>query len=118
MTDVVFTPSLNGPRRVVFLTAHAAGCTGEPALTKKAQCEATVGAGRVACVDGAAAALVRVPRNVDVRHLSFRFPDTDTFFEGADDDRTLTGPATIAVPPVAGPLPCGLATATCASKID
>ena len=30
-------------------------------------------------------------------HLRFRFPDTDAFADGPDDDRTLTGPVTIAV---------------------
>jgi hypothetical protein len=46
--------------------------------------------------------------------LRFRFPDTDALVGTPDDDRTLTGPATIAVTPVNDPLPLGLATARCA----
>jgi cysteine-rich repeat protein len=45
--------------------------------------------------------------------LRFRFPDTDSLVGMPDDDRTLTGPATIAVTPVTEPLPLGLATARC-----
>src|SRR5262245_13712816 len=46
--------------------------------------------------------------------LRFRFPDTDPFVGTPDNDRTLTGPATIAVTPVTDPLPVGLASARCA----
>jgi cysteine-rich repeat protein len=46
--------------------------------------------------------------------LSFRFPDTDARVGASDDDRTLTGPATIAVTPVSAPLPFALASARCA----
>src|SRR5262245_54097351 len=52
--------------------------------------------------------------------LRFRFPDTDALLsDPADpatryDDRTLTGPTTIAVTPVSAPLPFGLAAARCA----
>ncbi len=46
--------------------------------------------------------------------LRFRFPDTDALVATPDDDRTLTGPAAIAVTPVTDPLPVGLASARCA----
>jgi cysteine-rich repeat protein len=46
--------------------------------------------------------------------LRLRFPDTDALVGTPDDDRTLTGPATIAVTPVTEPLPLGLAAARCA----
>jgi cysteine-rich repeat protein len=46
--------------------------------------------------------------------LRFRFPDTDALVGTPDDDRTLTGPATIAVTPVTDPLPLGLASTRCA----
>jgi cysteine-rich repeat protein len=46
--------------------------------------------------------------------LRFRFPDTDGLVGTPDDDRTLTGPATIAVTAASEPLPLGLATARCA----
>ena len=111
---VVFTPPLNGPRRVAFLTADPAGCAGPAAGAKRTQCEAIVGPGRVACVDGPTAALALVSRN-GVPHLSFRFPDTDVLL-APTDGITASGPATVAVSPAGSPLPCGLATSTCTSQ--
>jgi cysteine-rich repeat protein len=46
--------------------------------------------------------------------LRFRFPDTDALVGAPDDDRTLTGPTTIAVTPATAPLPLGLASGRCA----
>ena len=46
--------------------------------------------------------------------LSFRFPDTDPLVDAPDDDRTLTGPATVAVTPASAPLPFGVASSRCA----
>ena len=113
---VVFTPPLNGPRRVVFLTADPGGCSGTTAQSKQAACEAVVGTGRVACVDqSGGAALTPVTRN-GVERLSFRFPDTSAFFAPDPDNPTLAGPATIAVSRAAHALPCNLGTATCAGK--
>lgn len=44
--------------------------------------------------------------------LMFRFPDTDPRVGGATDDRTLTGPVTIAVTPVSASLPFTLSAST------
>ncbi len=51
----------------------------------------------------------------DVR-IVFPFPDTDADFGAPDDDRTLTGPVVIAVTPKTDPLPCQLASQTCATQ--
>src|SRR5262245_20402133 len=111
VVTVVFTPPLGGARRVAFLTADT--CGSPASMARQAACEAIVGAGRVACIGGAAANLALVTRN-GVPNLSFRFPDTDALFAPDADDRTLSGPAAIAVTDVtANPsaaLPCGLAT--------
>jgi hypothetical protein len=50
------------------------------------------------------------------RELLFQFPDTDDLFEPPGDDRTLTGPAAIAVTRASDPLPCELRTAPCTSR--
>ena len=115
VVTIVFTPPSNGPRRAVFLTAGTCAA----AAAKKDACEAIVGAGQVACVEGGAAALALVQRSirgVALDFLSFRFPDTGNLFAPDPDRPTLAGPATIALTNAADPLPCGLATATCASQ--
>jgi hypothetical protein len=80
----------------------------------RAACETTVGVGNVACVQATENDLAIVTRN-GIPRLSFRFPDTDAIFPPAGDSRTLAGPATIAVTAAGAPLPCGLATSTCAA---
>lgn len=45
--------------------------------------------------------------------LSLRFPDTDARVGGPNDDRTLTGPATVAVTPASAAVPFALASARC-----
>ena len=52
---------------------------------------------------------------VDSSTFDFVFPDTDDLTGGANDDRTLTGPATIVVHDANAPLPCALAATDCAS---
>jgi hypothetical protein len=49
------------------------------------------------------------------RVLSFRYPDTDELLQAPDDDRTLAGPAAIAVTRPGDPLPCALAATPCAA---
>lgn len=107
---VVFTPPEGGPARVVFLTENCGA-----AAAKQAQCGAVVGANNVACVGASNAAKAIVPR-LGVNHLSFRFPDSDSLIDGANDDRTLTGPVTIAITDTDDPLPCDLATTLCKDK--
>jgi Tol biopolymer transport system component len=109
VVSLIFTPPLGGPRRVVFLTAGTCAA----AAAKQAACEATVGMGRVACVEGAAAALTFGRNGADT--LSFRFPDTDALLAPGGDGRTLSGPVKIAVTKATDPLPCGLATSACAT---
>ncbi|MFQ5473449.1 MAG: TolB family protein, partial [Dehalococcoidia bacterium] len=48
------------------------------------------------------------------RYLRVRFPDTDALVGATSDDRTLTGPVTVAVTTTVVPLPCSLASSTCA----
>jgi Tol biopolymer transport system component len=113
IVTVAFTPAQGGTRRVAFLTTDS--CASPASLDKLAACAAVVGTGRVACVGGSQANLQLVTRDAGPQ-LSFRFPDTDALFAPDADDQTLTGPVTIAVTAAADPLPCGLATATCASQ--
>lgn len=117
IVTVVFKPPGNGARRVAFITTL--DCNDVAATDKRTACEATVGAGRVACIQAGSldpsVNLAVVERNNE-RRVSFRFPDTDGIFLPVADDRTATGPATIAVTPTTSPLPCGLATSTCAGQ--
>jgi Tol biopolymer transport system component len=98
---VVFTPP-NGPPTVKALaeTCPAAG-----------DCNATCDTVN----------LPGEPRGIDVvqrgerTNLRFRFPDTDDLVGTPEDDRTLTGPARIAVTTVGGPSPCAIAAGACES---
>ena len=116
VVSVVFKPP-GGQPRVAFLTSG--NCFDADAQQKVAACEATLGAGNVSCVQAGPLAspvnLAIVERNGE-RKVSFRFPDTDALLAPDFDDRTLSGPATIAVSRSTDPLPCGLATQTCASQ--
>ena len=112
IVTIVFTPPAKGPRRLAYLTGDS--CASAASQAKQAACEAVVGQGQVACVDGAAG-LGLITRD-GIPHLSFRFPDTDGLFPPDGDQRTLSGPVTIAVTDAGAPLPCGLATAGCASQ--
>ncbi|TMB57605.1 MAG: hypothetical protein E6J60_04715 [Deltaproteobacteria bacterium] len=53
---------------------------------------------------------------VDAQHLRVRFPDTDAVFRDPSDALTLAGPATVAVTRAGDPLPCALASHTCAEE--
>ncbi|MBY0274234.1 hypothetical protein K2Z84_02745 [Candidatus Binatia bacterium] len=116
IVSVVFKPP-GGSSHVAFLTTG--DCNGADALQKKTACEAAVGAGRVSCVQAGLLSLsinlAVVDRNGE-RKLSFRFPDTDALLTPDLDQRTLSGPATIAVSRSTDPLPCSLATQSCGSQ--
>lgn len=112
MVTLVFTPPGTGQRRVVFLTSDP--CSNQKGKQKACEAIPGVGVGNVTCVEGATAALAMVDRNGE-RRVSFRFPDTDPVLAPDGDDRTLAGPVTLAVTRSTDPLPCGLATGTCAS---
>jgi len=116
VVTLVFKPT-GGQPRVVFLTA--ASCTSGSIKSAQLACEATpgVGTGNVFCVQAPPNDLAVVDRNGS-RRLSFRFPDTDAFLAPDADDRTLSGPATIAVTDAKAPLPCGLAASACATHSD
>ncbi len=105
---VVFTPP-SGPSHAVVLTAGS--CS--PLTAQLATCDSFVGSGNTSCVPTAGAQIVEHP---DGAHLQFPFPDTDNLVGGATDQRTLAGPAAIAVTRAADPLPCQLATASCAAQ--
>jgi len=55
---------------------------------------------------------------VDTLHLRVRFPDTDAVFRAPSDALTFAGPATVAVTRAGDPLPCALASHTCAEEQD
>ncbi len=135
VVTVIFTPA-TGNKNAVVLTADADCSTNIDA--KLPACIGQLGGGTALCRAAAESGLAIVDRD-GVKHLSFRFPDTDARCVGGDndgkpcvdagdcpnggscdpdnDDRTLSGPATIAVTPATAPsLPCQLAGSTCASE--
>jgi hypothetical protein len=99
VVTLLFTPS-TGPRRAVVLTTQS--CTDAALVQKLNACASTpgMGAGGVACVQvnqsGPFDADI-VTRNDSIPRFRFRFPDTDAILGPDGDDRTLAGPATIAV---------------------
>ncbi len=112
VVSIVFTPT-GGTPHVVFLTADA--CSSGQAKALRTACESTAGVGNVACVQASPNDLAIVDRN-GIPKLAFRFPDTDALLAPDGDNRSLSGPAAIAVTAAGAPLPCGLTTGTCASQ--
>jgi len=111
IVTVVFTPA-SGPRHAIVL--NAADCSA--IASQLSTCaDALTGGGTATCIPAASAGVQIVDRN-GVRFLGFKFPDTDTFVGTASDDRTLTGPARIAVTSPGDDLPCYLATSPCGSQ--
>lgn len=114
LVTVVFTPQA-GPRHAVVLTAEASCAT--TVNPKLGACAAQLtGGGTATCLPLLNSGVSLIDRD-GVRTLSFRFPNTDAQFGGLGDNLTLSGPAAIAVSTAADALPCGLATASCASQI-
>ena len=109
--SLVFTPTV-GPSRLIVI---AADCSSVAAEIDR-------------CSEGGAFALVECVPHTEVgvgiierdgeRRLQFRMPDTDRWVDGIDDDRTLTGPATIAVTRRGAALPCELAQQRCRDAAD
>jgi hypothetical protein len=106
VVSIVFTPP-NGPRSLVVLAGDCAALAAEAQRCSTRPDMATV---RFRPADG-----VQV---LDDHRLRFSFPDTDDLLDAPGDDRTLSGPATIAVSRADAPLPCELAGATCAAQAD
>lgn len=133
LVTVVFRPP-GGVTHAVVLTS-AATCAAVDA--KLPACAAQLTGGGVAlCVPQAQAGIDLIERE-GVQHLSFRFPNTEPRCSGGanagkpctapancpggacnpdNGDVTLAGAAVIAVSDSADPLPCGLATTSCAQQ--
>lgn len=106
LVTVLFEPLVGPPQAVVL----ADGITCD--AIDLASCEAELGGGDVTCVSGSEAGLAVVDRNGEPR-LRFRFPDTDFARDGAEDDLTYSGPATIVATRVGDPLACDVAQTGC-----
>src|SRR5262249_41958464 len=113
VVTVVFTPPLGAPRHVVVI---ATDCT---RLAHELQvCGARPDIAAVVCRESSAAEpeLAVMTTDDGARALRFRFPDTDALVDGPSDDRTLAGPASLAVTQLGDPLPCQLAAEPCARQ--
>ncbi len=99
VVTVAFKPPA-GPPNLVVLTPDCGAITAELNA-----CETTAGI-HPTCVSAPVATL-------EAGRLRFPFPDTDRLLDATDDDRTLAGPAAIAVTAQGEPLPCSLATTSC-----
>jgi hypothetical protein len=137
---VLFEPPGGGPRNAVVIgtaanrdlcaarvaeaapppnggVATCADAVSERDLSIRSECVGGSSSGQRCTEDSQCA-----PARCEPVVLRFRFPDTDALLGAPDDDRTLTGPATIAVTrvrddqgvPVA--LPLGLASSRCADN--
>lgn len=109
--SVVFTPHSERPS----LVALAADC--EALTVELDRCSREQNLANATCVSLADAAVESFERDGE-RRLRFRFPDTDVLLLGNDDDRSLAGPATIAVSAAGEPLPCDLASRRCREHDD
>ncbi len=117
VVTLVFKP-LVGPQRAVVLTTQSCGDAG--LATQLGACDATPGISSVTCVQmnrtGGPVDMDIIQRD-GIPRLRFRFPDTDALLGAAVDDRTLAGPATIAVSARSqASLPCALASSTCSAR--
>src|SRR5262245_10094970 len=112
VVTVVFQPPA-GPHFVKVLTADPTCAAIDAKIAT--DCNMLPGGGIATCVPAAQSGLEIVDRN-GVRALSFRFPNTDAEFLPDLDGSTLSGPAAIAITDPAAPLPCGLATSSCAAQ--
>ncbi len=108
--DQVVTLVFKAPDGTNRVVALATDCSGVDTAT----CAGTAGVASAVCrVEPRLA--TRIDVDLGDRRLAFPFPDTDVDFGAPADDLTLTGPVALAVTPKVDPLPCQLATATCAT---
>ncbi|MBI3769906.1 MAG: hypothetical protein HY271_15645 [Deltaproteobacteria bacterium] len=116
VVTVVFTPPGGAADRNNVVVLAPSCATIAPAMQS---CAERPDVGTATCVEangrGRPTGVELVDREGEPR-LRVRFPDTDPLVGGPDDERTLTGPATIAVTTAGAPLPCGLASARCAES--
>lgn len=113
LVTVVFTPTTPGAARTAVVLTAAADCSA--VAPKLAACSAAIGGGSAVCIPAPTSGVAITDRD-GRNHLGFRFPDTDFAVDGGSDDSTLAGPVAIAVSDPADPLPCGVATTTCAGQ--
>ena len=110
IVTVVFKPA-SGVRSIVII---AEDCVAVGEQLTGCSVLPDVGSTRcIAAVDGTELTNLEVVEVDGSPRLRFRFPDTDVDLSSADDDRTLAGPATIAVTAADAPLPCFLAHESC-----
>ena len=105
---LIFTPPAGGPRNVVVLSTNCAAIEGD-----RLACEAAPDVASAVCLP-AAGSLAVVERGEELR-LQVRIPDTDALLGPDADERTYSGPATLAVTTTGSSLPCGLAQNACAA---
>ena len=106
VVTVAFAPAGGGVTRLVAVSTDCtqvatAACAPTPTVCKQ--------------VSSAVLSTI-VDSNLGDRRLVFQFPDTDAELAPDGDDLTLSGPAAIAVTALGTPLPCGLATGSCATQ--
>jgi cysteine-rich repeat protein len=110
VVTLIFEPPDGGARNAVVVAPSCA-----PVTPKLAACTAQIQGGTATCVAAPHPDLVVQQSAIDEK-VRFRFPDTDDRVGAPGDDRTLAGPATIAVTPADTPLPCHLAASRCAGS--
>jgi hypothetical protein len=115
VVTVIFTPPSGAADRnnAVILATDCASLE-----ARRQSCAARPDVGTATCVqiNGGPEIGMEVFTKDGQRRLRFRFPDTDDLLAGSDDDRTFSGPTTVAVTGPADPLPCALASGPCTSQ--
>ena len=111
VVSVVFEPTAGGPRHVAVLAEDCAALE-----SARQACQQRGDVASATCFPTNANGQPETLTVVDARHLRFRFPDTDAQLLDPDDDLTFTGSATLAVSAASDPLPCALASGTCAGQ--
>ena len=108
VVTVVFKPPHGAATNAVII---APDC--DAIAPELAACNAELGTGSATCSTTSTSGVsIRSLSHAD--EIRFRFPDTDDRVDAPSDDRTLAGPASIAVSAVSAPLPCALARTRCA----
>jgi len=112
----VFQPR---PQAAADVIVIASDCAARAAAIDN--CRAKPGVGRVQCRAAkgpGAMTAIEVLERKGAAVFSVRFPDTDALVGGEHDGLTLTGPVRIALTASSDPLPCALASSSCAALPD